>query len=149
MDQKMDGSKTVSQATWTRTAVASRKQGSGEGGGRPGAPDMSAKPLVVDNGTGFVKCGFAGDNFPAAIFPRFRSPAHQRGAPGLRRRSSRRRGTCVRPAPPAAARTLRVSANARGTESVRARASERASERACVRACVVRVAEPRRAPAAA
>jgi hypothetical protein len=32
---------------------------------------MSAKPLVVDNGTGFVKCGFAGDNFPAAIFPRY------------------------------------------------------------------------------
>jgi actin-related protein 2 len=31
---------------------------------------MASKPLVVDNGTGFVKCGFAGDNFPAAIFPR-------------------------------------------------------------------------------
>ena len=31
---------------------------------------MSSKPLVVDNGTGFVKCGFAGDNFPHAIFPR-------------------------------------------------------------------------------
>ncbi len=31
---------------------------------------MSAKPPVVcDNGTGFVKCGFAGDNFPAHIFP--------------------------------------------------------------------------------
>ena len=27
-------------------------------------------PLVVDNGTGFVKCGFAADNFPTAIFPR-------------------------------------------------------------------------------
>mmetsp|Transcript_10542 Transcript_10542/g.24970 ORF Transcript_10542/g.24970 Transcript_10542/m.24970 type:complete len:395 (+) Transcript_10542:207-1391(+) len=26
-------------------------------------------PLVVDNGTGFVKCGFAGENFPTAIFP--------------------------------------------------------------------------------
>jgi actin-related protein 2 len=25
--------------------------------------------LVVDNGTGFVKCGFAGTNFPTAIFP--------------------------------------------------------------------------------
>nr|BAN39721.1 actin-like protein, putative [Entamoeba histolytica] len=25
--------------------------------------------LVVDNGTGFVKCGFAGENFPTAIFP--------------------------------------------------------------------------------
>ena len=34
----------------------------------------SGKPLVVDNGTGFVKCGFAGDNFPVAIFPRFRYP---------------------------------------------------------------------------
>jgi len=27
------------------------------------------KPIVCDNGTGFVKCGFAGDNFPAHIFP--------------------------------------------------------------------------------
>ena len=26
-------------------------------------------PIVCDNGTGFVKCGFAGDNFPAHIFP--------------------------------------------------------------------------------
>jgi len=25
--------------------------------------------IVVDNGTGFVKCGFAGTNFPTAIFP--------------------------------------------------------------------------------
>jgi actin-related protein 2 len=31
---------------------------------------MTTKPPVVcDNGTGFVKCGFAGDNFPAHIFP--------------------------------------------------------------------------------
>jgi len=31
---------------------------------------MAAKPPVVcDNGTGFVKCGFAGDNFPKHIFP--------------------------------------------------------------------------------
>eukprot|EP00283_Hemiselmis_rufescens_P021002 CAMPEP_0173439056 /NCGR_PEP_ID=MMETSP1357-20121228/20744_1 /TAXON_ID=77926 /ORGANISM="Hemiselmis rufescens, Strain PCC563" /LENGTH=378 /DNA_ID=CAMNT_0014404391 /DNA_START=239 /DNA_END=1372 /DNA_ORIENTATION=- len=30
---------------------------------------MDLPPLVVDNGTGFVKCGFAADNFPAAIFP--------------------------------------------------------------------------------
>jgi actin-related protein 2 len=28
-----------------------------------------SKPIVVDNGTGFVKCGFAGDNFPSHIFP--------------------------------------------------------------------------------
>jgi len=27
------------------------------------------KPVVCDNGTGFVKVGFAGDNFPAFIFP--------------------------------------------------------------------------------
>lgn len=27
------------------------------------------KTVVCDNGTGFVKCGFAGDNFPAATFP--------------------------------------------------------------------------------
>jgi len=27
------------------------------------------KPVICDNGTGFVKCGFAGDNFPAYIFP--------------------------------------------------------------------------------
>lgn len=26
-------------------------------------------PVVCDNGTGFVKCGFAGDNFPTHIFP--------------------------------------------------------------------------------
>ena len=30
---------------------------------------MSKPPIVCDNGTGFVKCGFAGDNFPAHIFP--------------------------------------------------------------------------------
>jgi actin-related protein 2 len=28
-----------------------------------------AKPVICDNGTGFVKCGYAGDNFPALIFP--------------------------------------------------------------------------------
>jgi len=27
------------------------------------------KPVVCDNGTGFVKCGYSGDNFPALIFP--------------------------------------------------------------------------------
>lgn len=27
------------------------------------------KPIVCDNGTGFVKCGMAGDNFPAHMFP--------------------------------------------------------------------------------
>ncbi|EPZ36253.1 Actin-related protein 2 [Rozella allomycis CSF55] len=30
---------------------------------------MSDKVVVCDNGTGFVKCGFSGSNFPAAIFP--------------------------------------------------------------------------------
>lgn len=30
---------------------------------------MSKKPIVCDNGTGFVKCGFAGENFPSYIFP--------------------------------------------------------------------------------
>jgi actin-related protein 2 len=30
---------------------------------------MSKKPIVCDNGTGFVKTGFAGDNFPSFIFP--------------------------------------------------------------------------------
>jgi len=29
----------------------------------------SKQVIVCDNGTGFVKCGFAGANFPAAIFP--------------------------------------------------------------------------------
>jgi len=29
----------------------------------------SKKVIVCDNGTGFVKCGFAGSNFPHAIFP--------------------------------------------------------------------------------
>lgn len=28
-----------------------------------------AKPIVTDNGTGFVKTGYAGDNFPSLIFP--------------------------------------------------------------------------------
>jgi actin-related protein 2 len=27
------------------------------------------KIVVVDNGTGFVKCGYAGTNFPSYIFP--------------------------------------------------------------------------------
>lgn len=27
------------------------------------------KVVVCDNGTGYVKCGFAGDNFPRAVFP--------------------------------------------------------------------------------
>ena len=27
------------------------------------------KVIVCDNGTGFVKCGYAGTNFPAHIFP--------------------------------------------------------------------------------
>ncbi len=26
-------------------------------------------PVICDNGTGFVKCGFAGENFPTATFP--------------------------------------------------------------------------------
>ena len=30
---------------------------------------MDKPPVVCDNGTGFVKCGFAGDNFPSHIFP--------------------------------------------------------------------------------
>jgi len=30
---------------------------------------MSKAPIVCDNGTGFVKCGYAGSNFPAHIFP--------------------------------------------------------------------------------
>lgn len=30
---------------------------------------MAQPPIVCDNGTGFVKCGFAGTNFPAAMFP--------------------------------------------------------------------------------
>jgi len=30
---------------------------------------MSRKPIVCDNGTGFVKTGYAGDNFPQFIFP--------------------------------------------------------------------------------
>lgn len=28
-----------------------------------------SKVVVCDNGTGFVKCGFSGTNFPTAIFP--------------------------------------------------------------------------------
>jgi len=30
---------------------------------------MAKKPIVTDNGTGFVKTGYAGDNFPSLIFP--------------------------------------------------------------------------------
>lgn len=30
---------------------------------------MSKLPVVCDNGTGFVKCGYAGQNFPEFIFP--------------------------------------------------------------------------------
>jgi actin-related protein 2 len=30
---------------------------------------MSKKPIVCDNGTGFVKTGYSGDNFPSLIFP--------------------------------------------------------------------------------
>jgi len=30
---------------------------------------MSGSVIVCDNGTGFVKCGFSGSNFPHAIFP--------------------------------------------------------------------------------
>jgi actin-related protein 2 len=30
---------------------------------------MAYKPIVCDNGTGFVKTGYAGDNFPSLIFP--------------------------------------------------------------------------------
>ncbi|KAI9633979.1 actin binding protein [Dioszegia hungarica] len=29
----------------------------------------ASRPLVVDNGTGFVKCGWAGSNFPEHVFP--------------------------------------------------------------------------------
>eukprot|EP00478_Filoreta_tenera_P000580 GABV01000585.1.p2 GENE.GABV01000585.1~~GABV01000585.1.p2 ORF type:complete len:388 (-),score=157.92 GABV01000585.1:53-1216(-) len=28
-----------------------------------------ARPIVCDNGTGFVKCGYAGSNFPEVVFP--------------------------------------------------------------------------------
>ncbi|KAI8439722.1 hypothetical protein MSG28_013416 [Choristoneura fumiferana] len=31
--------------------------------------DQGRKVIVCDNGTGFVKCGYAGSNFPAFIFP--------------------------------------------------------------------------------
>ncbi|KAG7303664.1 Arp2/3 complex subunit-actin nucleation center [Plutella xylostella] len=31
--------------------------------------DQGRKVIVCDNGTGFVKCGYAGSNFPAHIFP--------------------------------------------------------------------------------
>ncbi|CAO3654716.1 unnamed protein product [Mucor hiemalis] len=29
----------------------------------------ASNTLVVDNGTGFVKCGYAGSNFPEHVFP--------------------------------------------------------------------------------
>ena len=35
-----------------------------------GAMDSKGRNvLVCDNGTGFVKCGYAGNNFPSHIFP--------------------------------------------------------------------------------
>ncbi|TQD90043.1 hypothetical protein C1H46_024358 [Malus baccata] len=31
---------------------------------------MNSRNVVVcDNGTGYVKCGFAGENFPTSVFP--------------------------------------------------------------------------------
>ena len=30
---------------------------------------LRRRTVVCDNGTGFVKCGFAGDVFPRAVFP--------------------------------------------------------------------------------
>jgi hypothetical protein len=36
---------------------------------RPGTDSQGRRIIVCDNGTGFVKCGFAGSNFPAHIFP--------------------------------------------------------------------------------
>lgn len=30
---------------------------------------MTSNVIICDNGTGFVKCGFSGSNFPHAIFP--------------------------------------------------------------------------------
>jgi len=30
---------------------------------------MSKPPVICDNGTGYVKCGFGGENFPSHIFP--------------------------------------------------------------------------------
>ena len=34
-----------------------------------GAMSSLKRPVISDNGTGFVKCGMAGDNFPQFIFP--------------------------------------------------------------------------------
>lgn len=30
---------------------------------------MSSRPIVLDLGTGFIKCGYAGSNFPEHTFP--------------------------------------------------------------------------------
>ncbi|KAE8652258.1 hypothetical protein Csa_022649 [Cucumis sativus] len=36
----------------------------------PHRPRMDNRNVVVcDNGTGYVKCGFAGENFPTSVFP--------------------------------------------------------------------------------
>ena len=35
----------------------------------PAIDSSRARTIVCDNGTGYVKCGFAGDNFPRAHFP--------------------------------------------------------------------------------
>ena len=37
--------------------------------GVAGAADARRKVVVCDNGTGYVKCGFAGDLWPSAVFP--------------------------------------------------------------------------------
>jgi centractin len=35
-----------------------------------GNPDVSLlRPIVIDNGTGVIKCGFAGEDRPTALFP--------------------------------------------------------------------------------
>ena len=28
-----------------------------------------ASPIIIDNGSGFCKCGFADDDLPCAVFP--------------------------------------------------------------------------------
>lgn len=34
-----------------------------------GDSGQGKRPVICDNGTGFVKCGYAGENFPSLIFP--------------------------------------------------------------------------------
>lgn len=46
---------------------------------QPAAPDDQVQAIVIDNGSGFMKCGFAGDDAPRALFPTVVGRVRHRG----------------------------------------------------------------------